>query len=115
MRQSSEGENITYTATLTNPADGAVTVTYNGAMITIADGATSGTTTVPARDDAYVGGACWAPPRLSTIDATGGNSESRVNPTASNDDHQHDSDVTTVSLPRMRQSPKARTSPTRRH
>ncbi|WP_390242790.1 immunoglobulin-like domain-containing protein, partial [Vibrio sp. R78045] len=41
-----EGENITYTATLTNPADGAVTVTLsNGATITIADGATSGTTT----------------------------------------------------------------------
>ncbi|WP_157937777.1 immunoglobulin-like domain-containing protein, partial [Vibrio splendidus] len=52
-----EGENITYTATLTNPADGAVTVTLsNGATITIADGATSGTTTVPASDDVYVGG-----------------------------------------------------------
>ncbi|MEZ9665225.1 immunoglobulin-like domain-containing protein, partial [Vibrio cyclitrophicus] len=50
-----EGENITYTATLTNPADGAVTVTLsNGATITIADGATSGTTTVPASDDVYV-------------------------------------------------------------
>ncbi|MCW1888864.1 hypothetical protein OK016_00250 [Vibrio chagasii] len=33
-------ENITYTATLTNPADGAVTVTLGvGATITIADGA----------------------------------------------------------------------------
>ncbi|MCW1888837.1 hypothetical protein OK016_00115 [Vibrio chagasii] len=35
-----------------DPADGAVTVTLsNGATITIADGATSGTTTVPASDD----------------------------------------------------------------
>ncbi|MCW1888835.1 hypothetical protein OK016_00105 [Vibrio chagasii] len=41
-----EGENITHTATLgTNSVDGAVTVTLsNGATITIADGATSGTT-----------------------------------------------------------------------
>ncbi|UPR56802.1 hypothetical protein ITG10_00015 [Vibrio sp. ED004] len=34
-----------------------MTVTLsNGATITIADGATSGTTTVPASDDVYVGG-----------------------------------------------------------
>ncbi|MCW1888827.1 hypothetical protein OK016_00065 [Vibrio chagasii] len=40
-----------------NLRDGAVTVTLsNGATITIADGATSGTTTVPASDDVYVGG-----------------------------------------------------------
>ncbi|MEZ9478147.1 immunoglobulin-like domain-containing protein, partial [Vibrio splendidus] len=76
-----EGENITYTATLTNPADGAVTVTLsNGATITIADGATSGTTTVPASDDVYVGGDTAS---ATITDATGGNFESLVkDPTA---------------------------------
>ena len=44
-----EGGTITYTATLTNPADGNVTVTLtNGGTITILDGQTQGTTTVTA-------------------------------------------------------------------
>ncbi|CAK2643963.1 VWFA domain-containing protein [Vibrio crassostreae] len=92
-----EGENITYTATLTNPADGAVTVTLsNGATITIADGATSGTTTVPASDDVYVGGDTAS---ATITDATGGNFESLVkDPTAATTTINDDSDVTTVSL-----------------
>ncbi|MCW1888836.1 hypothetical protein OK016_00110 [Vibrio chagasii] len=52
-------ENITYTATSDDPADAGARVTVtpsNGATITTADGATSGTTTVPASDDVYVGG-----------------------------------------------------------
>ncbi|MFP3520642.1 immunoglobulin-like domain-containing protein, partial [Pseudomonas sp. SIMBA_077] len=50
-----EGGSIVYTATLTNPAGTPVTVTLsNGAVITIAAGATTGTTTVAApADDVY--------------------------------------------------------------
>jgi len=68
-----EGGAITYTATLSNPADGAVTVTLsNGAVITIADGATQGTVQVTASDDVYKGGDS----STVTIDtATGGNFE----------------------------------------
>ncbi|MCW1888846.1 hypothetical protein OK016_00160 [Vibrio chagasii] len=58
----------------------------NGATITIADGATSGTTTVPASDDVYVGGDMAS---ATITDATGGNFESLVKrPNSSNDDHQ---------------------------
>ncbi|MEG2134128.1 immunoglobulin-like domain-containing protein, partial [Pseudomonas sp.] len=47
-----EGGQITYTATLTNPAGTAMTVTLsNGAVINIAAGATTGTVTVDAPDD----------------------------------------------------------------
>ncbi|MDH0640968.1 retention module-containing protein, partial [Pseudomonas sp. GD03860] len=51
-----EGGQITYTATLTNPAGTAMTVTLsNGAVINIAAGATSGTVTVDApEDDVYI-------------------------------------------------------------
>ncbi|ULT70630.1 retention module-containing protein [Pseudomonas sp. BC42] len=50
-----EGGSIVYTATLTNPAGTPLTVTLsNGAVITIAAGATSGTATVAApADDVY--------------------------------------------------------------
>ncbi|WP_430447513.1 MAG: LapA family giant adhesin [Pseudomonas piscis] len=50
-----EGGQITYTATLTNPAGTPVTVTLsNGAVITIEAGKTTGTVTVPApADDVY--------------------------------------------------------------
>ncbi|MCW1888852.1 hypothetical protein OK016_00190 [Vibrio chagasii] len=58
-----------------------MTVTLsNGATITIADGATSGTTTVPASDDVYVGGDTAS---ATITDAMGGNFESlRKDPTA---------------------------------
>ncbi|MDN7144290.1 type I secretion protein, partial [Pseudomonas sp. JQ170] len=51
-----EGGEITYTATLTNPAGTAMTVTLsNGAVINIAAGATTGTVTVDApTDDVYI-------------------------------------------------------------
>uniref|UniRef100_UPI0005671BD2 retention module-containing protein n=1 Tax=Pseudomonas vranovensis TaxID=321661 RepID=UPI0005671BD2 len=51
-----EGGQITYTATLTNPAGTAMTVTLsNGAVINIAAGATTGTVTVDApTDDVYI-------------------------------------------------------------
>ncbi|MEG1341218.1 MAG: retention module-containing protein, partial [Pseudomonas sp.] len=51
-----EGGQITYTATLTNPAGTAMTVTLsNGAVISIAAGATTGSVTVDAPgDDVYV-------------------------------------------------------------
>ncbi|MFA0108027.1 immunoglobulin-like domain-containing protein, partial [Vibrio splendidus] len=51
------GGTITYTATLTAPAEGAVTVTLdNGESITIADGDTTGTVdvVVAADEDVYV-------------------------------------------------------------
>ncbi|MCW1888817.1 hypothetical protein OK016_00015 [Vibrio chagasii] len=56
---------------------------------------TSGTTTVPASDDVYVGGDTAS----ATTDATGGNFESLVkDPTAATTTINDDSDVTTVSL-----------------
>ncbi|WP_448197389.1 immunoglobulin-like domain-containing protein, partial [Pseudomonas putida] len=50
-----EGGQIVYTATLSNPAGTAMTVTLsNGAVINIAAGQTSGTVSVPASaDDVY--------------------------------------------------------------
>ncbi|MCW1888859.1 hypothetical protein OK016_00225 [Vibrio chagasii] len=82
----------------------------NGATITIADGATSGTTTVPASDDVYVGGDTAS---ATITDATGGNFESLVkDPTAATTTINDDQDVTSeLGCQRMRQSPKARTSP----
>ncbi|MCW1888818.1 hypothetical protein OK016_00020 [Vibrio chagasii] len=72
-----------------------------------------GTTTVPASDDAYVGGDTAS---ATNTDATGGNFESLVkDPTAAtttiNDDLRRDHSE----LRQRMRSPKARTSPTRRH
>ncbi|MHC8389500.1 retention module-containing protein [Pseudomonas sp. MDT2-39-1] len=72
-----EGGQILYTATLTNPAGTPVTVTLsNGAVITIAAGATSGSVSVAApTDDVYKD----AGKVEATIkDATGGNFENLV-------------------------------------
>ncbi|MFJ7286444.1 immunoglobulin-like domain-containing protein, partial [Pseudomonas sp. NPDC099000] len=72
-----EGGQILYTATLTNPAGTPVTVTLsNGAVITIAAGATTGSVSVPApADDVYKD----AGKVEATIkDATGGNFENLV-------------------------------------
>nr|WP_311197669.1 immunoglobulin-like domain-containing protein [Pseudomonas fluorescens] len=70
-----EGSNITYTATLTNPASTAMTVTLsNGAVITIDAGSTSGSVNcVAPKDDVYLD-ASNVQATLST--ATGGNLES---------------------------------------
>ncbi|KDD69374.1 large adhesive protein, partial [Pseudomonas mandelii PD30] len=72
-----EGGSIVYTATLTNAAGTPVTVTLsNGAVITIAANATSGSVTVDApKDDAYID-AGKVSATIST--ATGGNFESLV-------------------------------------
>ncbi|MGE1177096.1 retention module-containing protein, partial [Pseudomonas bananamidigenes] len=72
-----EGGQITYTATLTNPAGTPVTVTLsNGAVITIEAGKTTGTVTVPApADDVYKDA---GKVEVTIKDATGGNFENLV-------------------------------------
>ncbi|WGT33956.1 retention module-containing protein [Pseudomonas atacamensis] len=72
-----EGGQITYTATLTNPAGTPVTVTLsNGSVITIDAGKTTGTVTVPApADDVYKDA---GQVEVSIKDATGGNFENLV-------------------------------------
>src|SRR5690606_33483554 len=69
-----EGGSIVYTASLTNPAQTAVTVTLaNGATITIAAGASSGSVSVPApADDVYVDTGTVS---TTIASATGGNFE----------------------------------------
>ncbi|MCX2543266.1 retention module-containing protein [Pseudomonas sp. COW5] len=72
-----EGGQITYTATLTNPAGTPVTVTLsNGAVITIEAGKTTGTVTVPApADDVYKDA---GKVEVTIKDASGGNFENLV-------------------------------------
>ncbi|WP_339527729.1 immunoglobulin-like domain-containing protein, partial [Pseudomonas sp. EL_65y_Pfl2_R96] len=76
-----EGGSIVYTATLTNAAGTPVTVTLsNGAVITIAAGATSGSVTVDApKDDVYKDAGTV---EATIKDATGGNFENLVPSTA---------------------------------
>ncbi|MCK1794431.1 retention module-containing protein, partial [Pseudomonas violetae] len=72
-----EGGSITYTATLTNPAQTPVTVTLsNGSVITIGAGQTTGTVVVetPA-NDVYVNGSTVS---TTITGATGGNFENLV-------------------------------------
>ncbi|NKF26018.1 retention module-containing protein, partial [Pseudomonas sp. BGM005] len=76
-----EGGQITYTATLTNPAQTPVTVTLsNGSTITIGAGQTTGTVNVPtAPNDVYNNGNTVT---TTITGATGGNFENLVpNPT----------------------------------
>ncbi|PMW14405.1 large adhesive protein, partial [Pseudomonas sp. GW456-11-11-14-TSB2] len=93
-----EGGSIVYTANLTNAAGTPVTVTLsNGAVITIAAGATSGSVTVKApTDDVYKD----AGKVEATIkDATGGNFENLVkDPAAAVTDVTDTVDTSTVSL-----------------
>ncbi|KNH16704.1 hypothetical protein ACS77_28530, partial [Pseudomonas syringae] len=72
-----EGGSIVYTATLTNAAGTPVTVTLsNGAVITIAAGATTGSVTVDApKDDVYKDA---GQVEVTIKDATGGNFENLV-------------------------------------
>ncbi|WLG51055.1 retention module-containing protein [Pseudomonas sp. FP1742] len=76
-----EGGQILYTATLTNPAGTPVTVTLsNGAVITIAAGATTGSVSVAApADDVYKDA---GQVEVTIKDATGGNFENLVPSTA---------------------------------
>ncbi|WP_192563029.1 immunoglobulin-like domain-containing protein [Pseudomonas gozinkensis] len=76
-----EGGQITYTATLTNPAQTPVTITLsNGSTITIGAGQTTGTVNVPtAPNDVYNNGSTVT---TTITGATGGNFENLVpNPT----------------------------------
>jgi len=93
-----EGGSIVYTASLTSPAQTAVTVNLsNGATITIAAGASSGTVTVPAPADDVYGDAGTVTAAISN--ASGGNFESLVvNPTAATTSITDTVDTTTVSL-----------------
>ncbi|WP_223465422.1 retention module-containing protein, partial [Pseudomonas sp. GL-RE-26] len=72
-----EGGQITYTATLTNPAGTPMTVTLsNGSVITIEAGQTSGSVNVPtAANDVYVNGSTVSTTITGT---TGGNFENLV-------------------------------------
>ncbi|XHF31231.1 type I secretion C-terminal target domain-containing protein [Pseudomonas chlororaphis] len=76
-RTVAEGGQITYTATLTNPAGTPVTVTLsNGSVITIEAGKTTGTVTVDApKDDVYKDA---GKVEVTIKDATGGNFENLV-------------------------------------
>ncbi|MHC8336884.1 retention module-containing protein [Pseudomonas sp. HLT2-19-2] len=93
-----EGGQIVYTATLTNPAGTPVTVTLsNGAVITIAANATSGSVTVKApADDVYKD----AGKVEATIkDASGGNFENLItNPAAAVTEVTDTINTSTVSL-----------------
>jgi hypothetical protein len=69
-----EGGNITYTASLNNPAGSNVTLTLsNSAVITILAGSSTGTVTVPAPSDDFVVDA--GPVSATIASATGGNFE----------------------------------------
>ncbi|WLG45171.1 retention module-containing protein [Pseudomonas sp. FP1740] len=93
-----EGGSIVYTATLTNAAGTPVTVTLsNGAVITIAAGATSGSVTVDApKDDVYKDA---GQVEVTIKDAAGGNFENlATNPAAAVTDVTDTIDTTTVNL-----------------
>ncbi|WJV22870.1 retention module-containing protein [Pseudomonas chlororaphis] len=93
-----EGGSIVYTATLTNAAGTPVTVTLsNGAVITIAAGATTGTVTVAAPADDVYKDAGTVQATIQT--ATGGNFENLVPSTAPAVTNVTDTiDTSTVSL-----------------
>jgi surface adhesion protein len=94
----SEGGNITYTASLTSPAQTAVTVTLsNGATINIAAGASSGSVSVAApTDDVYVDAGNVS---ATISSASGGNFENlAINPAATTTAITDTTDTTTVSL-----------------
>ncbi|WP_454867266.1 retention module-containing protein [Pseudomonas farris] len=93
-----EGGQITYTATLTNPAQTPVTVTLsNGSTITIAAGNTTGSVNVPTpANDAYNNGSTVS---TTITGATGGNFENLVpNPTPAVTTITDSVDTTTVTL-----------------
>ncbi|WP_460111893.1 retention module-containing protein [Pseudomonas sp. H3_D04] len=93
-----EGGSIVYTANLTNAAGTPVIVNLsNGAVITIAAGATSGSVTVKApADDVYKDA---GKVEVTIKDATGGNFENLVkNPAAAVTDVTDTVDTSTVSL-----------------
>ncbi|MEK1838168.1 MAG: immunoglobulin-like domain-containing protein, partial [Pseudomonas sp.] len=93
-----EGGSIVYTATLTNAAGTPVTVTLsNGAIITIAAGATTGSVTVDApKDDVYKDA---SQVEVTIKDAAGGNFENlATSPAAAITDVTDTLDTSTVNL-----------------
>ncbi|MEO6677014.1 MAG: retention module-containing protein, partial [Pseudomonas sp.] len=93
-----EGGQITYTATLTNPAQTPVTVTLsNGSTITIGAGQTTGTVNVPTpANDVYNNGSTVT---TTITGATGGNFENLVpNPAPAVTTITDSPDTTTVTL-----------------
>ncbi|MBV4467397.1 LapA family giant adhesin, partial [Pseudomonas sp. SWRI79] len=93
-----EGGSIVYTAILTNAAGAPVTVTLsNGAIITIAAGATTGSVTVDApKDDVYKDA---GKVEVTIKDAAGGNFENlATNPAAAVTDVTDTIDTSTVNL-----------------
>jgi len=93
-----EGGNITYTASLANPAQTPVSVTLsNGAIITIAAGASSGAVNVAApADDVYVDAGTVS---ATISSATGGNFENlSIDSTPVTTAVTDTTDITTVSL-----------------
>jgi len=92
-----EGGNITYTATLDNPADTAMSVSLsNGQLINIAAGSTTGSVIVAASDDVYVGGDSAS---ITVTSTTGGNFENLVvNPAAAVTAINDDADTVSISL-----------------
>ncbi|MEK1837136.1 MAG: LapA family giant adhesin, partial [Pseudomonas sp.] len=93
-----EGGSIVYTATLTNAPGTPVTVTLsNGAIITIAAGATTGSVTVDApKDDVYKDA---GQVEVTIKDAAGGNFENlATNPAAAVTDVTDTIDTSTVNL-----------------
>ncbi|KAE9647525.1 retention module-containing protein, partial [Pseudomonas sp. PB106] len=93
-----EGGQITYTATLTNPAQTPVTVTLsNGSTITIGAGQTTGTVNVPtAANDVYNNGSTVT---TTITGASGGNFENLVpNPTPAVTTITDSKDTTTLTL-----------------
>ncbi|MBL0731034.1 immunoglobulin-like domain-containing protein [Piscinibacter sp. HJYY11] len=93
-----EGGSIVYTASLTSPAQGNVTVTLqSGATITILSGASTGSVTVPAPTDDVLVDASTVSNRITG--ATGGNFESLVvDATPATTAVSDTVDTTTVSL-----------------
>ncbi len=102
-----EGGSIVYTASLNNVAQSPVTVTLsNGATISIAAGASSGTVSVAApSDDVYVDAGSVS---ATIASATGGNFENlAINPAAATTSITDTLDTTTVSLTATPAWPKA--------
>ncbi|GAB2881247.1 hypothetical protein GCM10027046_06880 [Uliginosibacterium flavum] len=94
----SEGGSIVYTATLTNPAGTAMTVTLsNGSTINIAAGSSTGSVSVAApTDDVYVDAGSVSATIAST---SGGNFEAvTINPAAATTAISDTTDLTTLSL-----------------
>ena len=92
-----EGGSITYTATLDNPTETALSLTLsNGAVISSAAGASTGTASFTAADDVHVDAASNY--TVSIAASSGGNFESLDTTATATTVISDDADVTTVTL-----------------